>query len=91
MENCDYVGVVRVHGEYQDSAWVITSENLPGFFLAGEDLERLRADVPTTIQMLYRLNYGMEVEVRLAGEPGEKNPVRSVPQTWAAVPVRHVA
>lgn len=88
MENCDYVGVVRVRGEYKDGAWVFTSDNLPGFFLAGHDPERLSNDIPAAIKTLYRLNYQMEVSVCLAGEPGEKKPVSAVmARTWAAVPI----
>ena len=85
MGNCTYVGVVRVSGEIKDKGWVITSENLPGLFLAGNDLEKLTADIPANIEMLYQLNYGMSVKVCVAGEPGIQKPPKLVPPIWGAV------
>lgn len=90
MANCNYVGLVKIAGEYSDGAWVITSENLPGLFLAGSDLDRLRNDVPSAIKMLYRLNYGMDVKVCAAGEPGMRA-AKPMPNTWAAVPIQAAA
>ena len=91
MANCNYVGVVKIQGEYKDGSWMIVSENLPGFFLAGGDLRKLRSDIPAAICLLYKLNYGMDVKVCLAGEPGErplKPAVREfMREKWAAVPI----
>ena len=89
MGNSTYVSVVRVSGEFKDGGWVITSENLPGLFLAGGDLEKLTADIPANIEMLYRLNYDIKVKVCRAGEPGEKRSSNPVPPTWAAVPTQN--
>jgi hypothetical protein len=88
MGNRNYVSVINVRDEYKDGAWIFTSENLPGLFLAGSDLNKLREDVPVAIKALYQLNYGMTVDVRLTGEPGELVKEKRAPQNkWAAVPV----
>lgn len=90
MADSSYVAVIRVNGEFKDGGWFITSENLPGLFLAGRDPKALHADLPAVIKTLYKLNYEMDVEVCPAGEPGEGRAKSTVlPRTWAAVPVEH--
>lgn len=91
MADSKYVGFVRVTSGYKDGGWVITSENLPGLFLAGSDPDALRADLPEAIMNLYKLNYGMNVRVCPAGEPGvtKQSASKVLPSTWAAVPVEN--
>lgn len=88
MAQCKYVGVISVQREYRDGAWILTSENLPGLFLAGDDLKAIRADIPAAIKLLYSLNYAMDVNVCVAGEPenATKKQPTSGSERWAAIP-----
>lgn len=69
MANYNYTGVVKIKEEFRDGSWLITSDNLPGLFLAGEDLHILHTDIPAAIKLLYELNYSMNVKVCAAGNP----------------------
>lgn len=41
--------------------WTITSNELPGLFLGGQDLAALRKDLPAAIELLFRLNYKLDI------------------------------
>jgi len=92
MENCEMAGVVRVHEEYKEGAYIITAENLPGLFLAGSDAEALRKDVPNAIKLLIKLNLGIDVKVVKANDPAclkhgkGETCARHKTNTWAALP-----
>ena len=92
MANCNYVTVIRVSEEFKEGSWMITSDNLPGLFLAGGDLPAIRKNVPDAIKLLYKLNYGMKVEVCAAGDEPEnalemsKHPVERS-NSWAALQI----
>lgn len=93
MANSDYVGIVRVKEDLRkDGNWVLTSKDLPGLLLCGNDVNELREDTPTAIKALYKLNYDMDVVVHMAGHPINREKAASgcVAPThqWAAVPAQ---
>jgi len=67
-----YARIINVRAEFADAGkcWALTSDNLPGFLLAGSDLNALLDDVPNAIKLLFRLNYQMDVEVAEVDEDG---------------------
>ena len=72
--------------------WTVTSKNLPGLFLGGQDLGPIRHDLPEAIKALFKLNYEMDVEVRLlsAGPPVAGDgfaPSVQTPNMWTAIPM----
>ena len=65
MANNTYSNIINIKEKlHQGAHWTITSANLPGLFLGGKDLKALRNDIPIAIKSLYRMNHGMDVEVR---------------------------
>jgi hypothetical protein len=79
---------IRIDEKLQEGGfWSLTSDNLPGLFLAGQDLPALRNELPDVIKKLFELNYSMDVEVRLLldNPPARPNPNASA-RTWAAIP-----
>jgi len=58
--------------EWDDGTWTLTSDNLPGLFLAGRDIGELEADVPDAIRALFHLNYKILVDVEIAVRPAMK-------------------
>lgn len=58
---------IAIEQDYKEGGhWHLTSPDLPGLFLAGKDITDLYADVPNVIKTLFRLNYGMEIDVQPA-------------------------
>lgn len=60
----DYAIIIRTTEELkEDGKWMITTgldkaaPDLPGVLLWGEDLDKLRADVPNAIKMIFKLNH----------------------------------
>ena len=65
MANSGYSCFIRVDENYREHGhWELTSKNLPGLFLAGKDLNALRADVPNVIKVLFKNNYDLVADVR---------------------------
>ena len=99
MANTSYSCVIPVKEEHvtdetgTDHFWVLTSDVLPGFVLGGRDLEALHSDVPDAIRILFKENYGVEVDVFRVIEPkhigqGVPNPgAHATPTAWTAVPL----
>ena len=69
MATTDYQKTINIKTKLNrdDGIIVMTSEDLPGLFLAGKNLLALARDLPPAIKALYRLNYEMDVEVELSG------------------------
>lgn len=59
------VSVIHVAEASGEGIWILTSDDLPGFFLAGENIDTLKENIPDAIKLLYKLNYQMEVEAHL--------------------------
>lgn len=87
MATCEYVKVIKVKEDFKDGAWLVTSDDLPGLFLAGGNVAALRKEIPDAIALLFRLNYDMQVVVRPATEePGLVFEQHKPSYTWAAIP-----
>lgn len=69
----------------EDGFWTITSDELPGLFLAGKDLFSISAEVPEAIKLLFSLNYNMSVDVKMAIDPIARG-VPPVPEEYFAIP-----
>ena len=73
-----------------DGLWVMISDDLPEFYLAGKDLEMLERDIPRVIKLLLEKNYGVSVsEVIKPTKPVYMRqpslaPAFESPETWAA-------
>jgi hypothetical protein len=69
--SCDYSKPIMVGLRYSREAglFALTSPDLPGLLLAGRDPSQLWADVPAVIKAMYRVGYGMEVEVAIDSIP----------------------
>lgn len=64
MATSSYTKLIRISlCVHEDAHFTLTSEDLPEMFLAGKDVRQLLDDAPNVIKGLYRLNYGMDVEV----------------------------
>lgn len=93
MANSGYSCVIQVDESYREGGhWGLTSKNLPGLFLAGKDLNELRADVPNVIKVLFKNNYGLTVEVRAvvdscAVKDGCNIAEHIKPGYWSASPI----
>ncbi len=92
MASSNYAGIVNITVDNREGFWLLTSEDLPGFLLCGEDLNALGRDTPNVIKGLFRLNYGMEVEVVAATGAKALAEARRTPSTvpsskWVATPV----
>lgn len=81
--------LIEIQERFGEGAfWTVTSKHLPGLFLGGQDLDALRKDLPAAIQLLFRLNYKMNVEVRaLIGALNELEQFRPSKPIFAAFPV----
>lgn len=97
MGNSRYVGVVSVESTMRDGGyWVVKSEELPGLLLSGKVLPKLMADVPNVIKSLFKLNYGMDIEVRPVtearyfGRGADITCVAKTTKSWAALPVSNM-
>lgn len=95
MASSAYSCVIRVSAQQRptnhEPLWILRSEDLPGLLLAGPDLPPLLEDVPAAIRVLFRDNYGMEVEVLRASSPpkmreSEPAPTFTLPAMWTAIP-----
>ncbi len=89
-----YATTISVHAlSADDDGWhLIESEDLPGLLLAGKNLPALEADIPAAIKLIYRLNYGMNVDVRRHIRPEamqtQQLPVKmSDTESWVVVPL----
>lgn len=58
------IETVRIKIVKRDGRFYISSDDVPGLWLWGGDLGKLFEDVAPTIQDLYRMNRGMDVEVQ---------------------------
>ena len=89
MGNSDYVQVVNVQLERKDGGyWVVSSKELPGLLLSGKLLKKLIGDIPNAIKILFKLNYEMDVEVKMSSEhprtASSHEPIDKMPETWVA-------
>ncbi|MDH5573260.1 MAG: hypothetical protein OEY89_15975 [Gammaproteobacteria bacterium] len=97
MADKNYSYLINVEEDFREGEyWVLTSKQLPGLFLSGKDLKTLRADVPNVIKTLYRLNYEMDVDVRLVCEETpatKKKPAvcGHAAKHWSANPIHAAA
>lgn len=74
------IGIVRIMiEEKQDHCYCISSKDMPGLHLAGENVEKLLHDIPGSIELLFELNHGMKVRVGRV-VPGDEM-VKNTPQT----------
>ena len=55
---------VRVHIEYAQGVYIANSKDLPGLSLCSRNKASLFKLIPEVIQMLYKENKGLEVDVR---------------------------
>ncbi len=91
MGNTSYSCIINIKEEYREGGvWSLTSPDLPGLFLAGRELSVLRNDIPKAIQVLFKRNYDMDVEVRLLVDATEMSkkvdrPIEK-PTRWTAFP-----
>ena len=70
VSNVNYSTTIRVTTRVdQYGHFIMTSEDLPGLFLASKNYLALINDVPEVIRALYKDNYDMEVTVVEAGRP----------------------
>lgn len=98
MASTNYSTVIQVDVDMKpDGLYVLTSKDLPGLLLAGDNVDDLYCDTPDVIKGLYKLNYGMDVEVRRLVEPDElarKIPAEHLhrkPSAWTLNPVAQAA
>ena len=84
MATTGYATIVRVRGAYNPECEVfaLTSEELPGLYLAGKNLQALHEDVPSVIKALYKLDCGMDVEVRKADSESERPVASATPSNF---------
>jgi hypothetical protein len=60
-----YSYLVKIKEDYKEGGYyMLTSPNLPGFFMGGKNIKKLRTDVPSVIKILFKLNYQLDVHVR---------------------------
>lgn len=87
-----YSTVISLHIEAnrEDGFYAISSKDLPGLVLGGKDLFALLKDVPAAIALLFKLNYGLKVQVTPADGKIQKTPEpkewQPLPHTFVAVP-----
>lgn len=94
MGHSKYAGTVKIGSELKEGGyWVVESDDLPGLVLCGKVLKKLIADVPNAIKMLFKLNYGMEVDVnpatsdpRLVGIEDSHTVPHQAPDCWVTMP-----
>lgn len=58
------IETVKIKIARRDGRFYISSDDVPGLWLWGSDLGKLFEDVAPTIQDLYRMNRGIDVEVQ---------------------------
>lgn len=89
MANCKYATRLGVEHRFVDGAWLITSKDLPGLFLAGDDMDRLQSEIPEAIKLLFKLNYDMAVQVcPMSPAPGAtmgKPQIQKSTDEWTAI------
>lgn len=93
MATDKYSSVIKVVGTLKDDGnWLMKSNELPGFFLCGNDLEKLYNDIPNVIKSLFKLNYQLNVDIALDRTPAQishmKNGMHDINPTdnWIAIP-----
>lgn len=59
----DQYETVQVKIAYRGRRYYVSSDDLPGLWLWGDDLDELLGDVGPTITDLYKYNRGVDVEV----------------------------
>jgi hypothetical protein len=57
--------------------FALTSTELPGLLLAGDDPAKLWADVPAVVKAMYKVGYDMDVDVRMEAVPAVESPARA--------------
>ena len=72
-----------VIGRNRDGWYVARSDELPGLYLAHEDIEAVVADVPAAIEALYQADFGQKVKV-IAGAYRGGAAVAGIP--WITLP-----
>ena len=76
-----------VIGRNRDGWYVARSEELPGLYLAHEDIEAIVSDVPAAIAALYQADFGQEVKV-IAG--AYRGGAAAAGMPWITLPA-HIA
>jgi hypothetical protein len=76
-----------VIGRNRDGWYVARSEELPGLYLAHEEIAAVLSDVPAAIAALYRADYGQEVKV-IAG--AYRGAAAAAGMPWITIPA-HIA
>ncbi len=85
MRPAEIINVVV--GRNRDGWYVARSEELPGLYLAHEEIEAIISDVPAAIAALYLADYGQEVKV-IAGAYRSGASAAGMP--WITIPA-HMA
>lgn len=66
----DQVYIVRLEfTNNPDGFWTIKSSNLPGFYMAGKNLNFLAQDIPNVIKKLFKLNFNLNAVPRPLIDP----------------------
>ena len=64
MESLKFSGRIRLRTELrEDGFFVVTSPDLPGLLLCGDDVDVLIEQAQEVIGGLFKLNHGMDVDV----------------------------
>ena len=84
------ITIIIVIKKHSEGVWIMTSDDLPEFYLAGRDLEMLARDTPKAIKFLLEKNYKFTVsEVVRPIKPADIKkpdiaPLFESPETWVA-------
>ncbi len=65
--------VIKLEMEQREGLFYVSSADVPGLHLAGYDMRKVLADVVPAIKYLFKMNRGLDVEVRPAS-PVERFP-----------------
>ena len=63
------IAVIQVNIEEQAGYYYVTSNDIPGLHLWGEDRDRLCNIIIPAIKILYKKNRNLDVEVKMAADP----------------------
>lgn len=91
MEQNTFYQVTTKLAQGEDGLFYITSDDVPGLFLAGKDMDALFRDVPKVIKVLFEKNFGLNVRVLRAEKYTKEEPKPYIKthasESWGAFPL----
>jgi hypothetical protein len=85
------IAVIDVCIKEGDGVVLASSPQIPEFHLCAKSIRAIERDAPALIQMLYKLNYGIDVAVEMATDPMFQKPTKAAAKSFVPEWLRYLA